>query len=290
MLLASTQQHEVAAQLARCDRLRSASAHAGSCLARVAVEAAKADPAVAAYFYEARPHAGVRFHLPACCCRHRLKWNGRRDIAWRRNASLGGHCFWSNMPFTKFIEVLVLARALRVTHVVESGRMGGLQLLHYHHFGLRVTSIELHPIGEVLHQLEEALPTAELHTGDGAKLFPEAVDRILRAEPAARVLSVIDGPKGKAALDLALRVSNQSALVVVDDIDMTLISPEHSKWFFEAWPYASTNTRHPLWRAAFPMSRDRAAVREGGGHWAWDASYYFAEKDSAIIMLGGVRD
>ena len=111
-----------------------------------------------------------------------------------------------------------------------------------------------------------------------------------RAEPAARVLSVIDGPKGKAALDLALRVSNQSALVVVDDIDMTLISPEHSKWFFEAWPYASTNTRHPRWRAAFPMSRDRAAVREGGGHWAWDASYYFAEKDSAIIMLGGVRD
>ena len=59
--------------------------------------------------------------------------NKRRDYEWSHNRShADAHCFWSNMPFSKSIAIVVLARMLGVTHLVESGRMGGMQLLNYH--------------------------------------------------------------------------------------------------------------------------------------------------------------
>eukprot|EP00966_Prymnesium_polylepis_P312302 7216415-Prymnesium_polylepis.1 len=77
------------------------------------------------------------------------------------------------MPFGKLAAIVELAFALNITHIVESGRMGGLSLLHYHHFGFQLVSIERNPLANVSKALQRAVPGIVLLDGDGTKLVPE---------------------------------------------------------------------------------------------------------------------
>ena len=106
--------------------------------------------AVVSYFYGAeRPRE--RFRLPGCADEPEdrggqgAKGNKATLANMWRARDAHATCLWSNMAFGKLSFVLLLARALKLTHVVESGRMGGLSLAHYHHFGFELVSIDMYP-------------------------------------------------------------------------------------------------------------------------------------------------
>jgi hypothetical protein len=76
-------------------------------------------------------------------------------------------CFWGNMPFGKSIEIILLARAVGATHIVESGRMGGMSLTHYDHFNFSLSSVEFRPIQHVETSMRSLYPKMRLLNGDG---------------------------------------------------------------------------------------------------------------------------
>ena len=92
------------------------------------------DPQLLEYFYG--NESAARFRLPGCTPFPTLRggdsyardqvWRAIVPHAWRtRQGEPVPRCLWSNMPFGKSVALLALARALGVTHIVESGRMGG---------------------------------------------------------------------------------------------------------------------------------------------------------------------
>ena len=174
-------------------------------------------------------------------------------------------CLWGNMPFSKQLAFVLLARALGVTHIVESGRMGGISLLHYRRLGFRnLTSVELSPAiaPKVAEALRAAVPGIALLDGDGAQLVPQAVAAILRAEPAARVACILDGPKGAAAVRLARQLAASTALLALDD-----------QAYGGAWGWGGGLrffSNSTLWRAALPIEREGALVEP------WARSLYAA--------------
>ena len=182
-------------------------------------------------------------------------------------SSLESACLWGNMPFGKSAAIISLALALNVTHIVESGRMGGLSLLHYHQFGFELVSIESNPIPEVSAALRQLVPGITLLDGDGTKLVPQAVQQLARRRysyGSARIAVVIDGPKGRPALKLAKTMARQVqptspctlcrerlfppracrppqvAMLVVDD------------QVVRNWTTPSFTSSHPLWCARIP--------------------------------------
>ena len=64
------------------------------------------------------------------------------DMIWAPRPGATSPCLWGNMPFGKSVAVVQLARTLKVTHIIESGRMGGMSLTHYSHFGFGLVSVE----------------------------------------------------------------------------------------------------------------------------------------------------
>ena len=241
------------------------------------------------YFYKALPYPGVRFRSPACVNPHHR--GGRdygNDIVWERDslAPKGDDCLWGNMAFSKSIFILLLARALGVTHVVESGRMGGMSLVHYAHFGLRVHSIEFHPLESVKQALRRAIPSATIDDGDGTTLVPAAIANIHRDDPHARILCIIDGPKGSLALQLARKIRNDVAMIVLDDQGL-------SQTFREEWPFATAQSNDKSWRALFPMKRDLLNVTRPPNPAAFvrkmQVGLYFQESDVATALLGALR-
>lgn len=233
------------------------------------------------YFYGAP--AGLRFRLPGCVSHavHRstgdfIWWPARdKQGALRPSNATNAPCFWGNMVYSKTIAIVLLARLLNVTHIVESGRMGGISLTHYHAFGFNLTSIELRPLEHVQDDLQNHLPAARLLSGDGGELMPSAISEIRASAPAARVMAIIDGPKGSAALRLAQRVASEAALVVVDDMDARHAWGERGLAFY---------TLSDLWLAALPRERDfELSEKHAPQRGTADRSYFFFPLGATVL-------
>ena len=78
--------------------------------------------------------------------------------------------------------IIKMARAFKLTHLVECGRMGGLPLVHYEHFGFNVTSFELSPQRDIKETLTELAPSVKQIDGDCIVGIPSHIDAIIRAE------------------------------------------------------------------------------------------------------------
>lgn len=119
---------------------------------------------VMSYFYEGSPkEVRSRLRSASCSVKHKrgnqkkVGQNGKVVFGRRMNTSVSywgdwiwessgadeSSCFWGNMPFSKQVLIILVARGLGVSHIVESGRMGGMSLTHYHHFGFKLVSIEV---------------------------------------------------------------------------------------------------------------------------------------------------
>lgn len=192
---------------------------------------------------------------------------------------------WCNMPFSKMVLLILLCRAVGVTHIVESGRMGGLALVHYARFGFLVTSVEKFPLPHVTSGVRTALPTASLYDGDGAELVPRLVRRLAAEPTEARVAVILDGPKGRQARNLSWALREHASLVVLDDDDIT----RRGGAFQEAWPHATVRSNSRTWRQLLPLTRDREALTappNPKGAFDFDAKVYIQENDVASILLG----
>ena len=201
---------------------------------------------------------------------------GAGNLIWRPR-SAEEPCLWGNMPLGKLVAIILLARALGVTHLVESGRAGGLALVHYARLGGFIhglTSVELYPIDGVREELRRTMPTTlTLADGNGLVLVPEAVENVTRrVGPAARVAVLLDGPKGARALELARRLAPHVVFVAVDDQH---VPPDE-------WPQRlSTHVAHALWRAAFPLARDYALSAQTPAD-----KTYFPPNDDLTFLFG----
>jgi len=246
---------------------------------------------VASYFYDAKPDAGVRFRSQACIKGYKRKTNFRRDIEWWENSSVGVRCLWCNMAFSKIIEIILLARVMGATHIVESGRMGGMQLTHYHHFGFALVSVEMFPVGLVQRSLPLEIPGIVLMNGDGSELLPQAIANIRRTSPRSRIVAIIDGPKGNAARSLALKLVNETTMVVIDDFPSHPSELSKQQQYRDAWPYATTSTLNQQWSKEFPISRDRAALA-ASGEFSFDVKAYMSDASDtgSMLLLGHDAD
>eukprot|EP00310_Coccolithus_braarudii_P013137 CAMPEP_0183350346 /NCGR_PEP_ID=MMETSP0164_2-20130417/18442_1 /TAXON_ID=221442 /ORGANISM="Coccolithus pelagicus ssp braarudi, Strain PLY182g" /LENGTH=316 /DNA_ID=CAMNT_0025522245 /DNA_START=40 /DNA_END=990 /DNA_ORIENTATION=+ len=244
------------------------------------------------YFFGAEPYPGIRIRTPAC--ENRRYRGGEQypaDIIWTpansttasnqtaagSNGSRGLPCLWGNMPFSKSIEIILAARNLGVTHIIESGRMGGLSLVHYAHFGFNLTSIEMLPVAHVEASLRALQPHTTILNGDGMTLVPEALSRIRKDIPGAKVAVIIDGPKEAMAIALAKKLLHDTVLVVLDDQGVV-----------ENMGVPSCTSNSKSWRYHFPMNKDRMALKRPPNppSYARDARFYFRENDIATFLLG----
>jgi hypothetical protein len=290
-------------ELERCDALTTGSQR-HSCFAQslATMPSWPSSQEVMDYFYRATPYPGIRFRLPGCVqpefrgrnltvMTQEMKVAARRshydrmapwDMIWQHDESLGPECLWGNMPFGKSVLIILLARALGVNYLIESGRMGGMSLLHYAHFGLRLWSIELLPVKHVEVALVRRIPTLVLQTGSGMTLVPQAIREIRSRDADARIAVVLDGPKSTLARSLARTIINETSLVVVDD-------EEVPRRFRESWPFSTAQSADSSWRARFPMSADArsiSATPPNPPEMQHDASRYCVEHDDAAILLG----
>jgi hypothetical protein len=236
------------------------------------------------YFYNASLTS--RFRTVACnpSSRH-LRGNGNSwDQLYEPREGGSPDCLWSNMPFGKSIAIILLARALRVDHIIESGRMGGLSLIHYDRFGFGLTSIEFAPLPAVSAALRRRIPSITLRDGDGSLLVPSSVDSLLRRAPGTRIAVIIDGPKGRAARAIARQVAPRVAMIVLDDQNVAGADdgrpPKDDHHVASPELGAALITSDRIWRAAFPMGRDALFVDAASAH-------HFKESDTASILLGG---
>ena len=243
------------------------------------------------YFYDAKPYPGVHMRLPGCVTRHPRgggTWYNK-DVVWERNESAvaGDECLWGNMAFGKLLLIILLARAVGATHLIESGRMGGMSLMHYSHFGFNLTSVELLPVRHVEETLRRMLPAVRLRDGSGMELVPAAIAEIYASDPAARIAVVIDGPKDALAEELARRIRNSTTLIIIDDMKLAAA-------FRAAWPHATAEVSDPGWQRAFPLRRDAAAItRPPNPHGAFEfeaktnlRSRRAHQIDRASVLLG----
>ena len=191
------------------------------------------------------------------------------------------------MPFNKILLIILMARVLGVTHIVESGRMGGMQLTHYHRFGFSLVSIEMFPVGHVQRSLQDLIPGIEMLNGDGKELLPRAVAKIRRTSPPARILAIVDGPKGNGAKDLARSLVNETEMIVIDDFPVASLEVPKQRAFRDAWPYATTCTLNKAWSDSFPRSRDRAALAAAGSFFDYDVRAYLKDGEFESTLLLG---
>lgn len=196
----------------------------------------------------------------------------------RRRNSTEKLCLWGNMPPMKPLAIIALARALNVTHIVESGRMGGMSSLVYDVHGFRTTSVEMLPLPGVMFDLRKAAPGVELLSGDGSVVVPKFLDQLEleSGSSGARVAVVVDGPKEDPAYEMAMiAVSRPSvAFVAVDD-------SQNIRGRFESnADIAVFNTDDALWRQSFPMAADRLTANG-----LPMIANYFAETDNLSILM-----
>ena len=84
-----------------------------------------------------------------------------------------GGCLFSDMKASKILAVVSVARALKVSHVIECGRYGGLSALMYARLGLSVYSVEYLPLDMVSRALNSSKKDIHLYDGDDRTIVPE---------------------------------------------------------------------------------------------------------------------
>eukprot|EP00315_Gephyrocapsa_oceanica_P011266 CAMPEP_0185285688 /NCGR_PEP_ID=MMETSP1363-20130426/1871_1 /TAXON_ID=38817 /ORGANISM="Gephyrocapsa oceanica, Strain RCC1303" /LENGTH=318 /DNA_ID=CAMNT_0027881479 /DNA_START=35 /DNA_END=991 /DNA_ORIENTATION=+ len=222
------------------------------------------------YFYDA-PAGGQRFRLAACV--HAKMRKVTHDYIWSADPGSKEPCFWGNMLYSKSVFIILFARLLGVSHIIESGRMGAMSLVHYHHFGFNLTSVEYMPIPDVSRALAQHLPSVRLLDGDGSVLVPRAISEIHASDPAARILAIIDGPKGVAALRLANSIAARVAAVVLDDQEVAADRYRQH----QLTPALNFYTLNELWISALPRERDYelSPMNKGGRGTTSDHQYFF---------------
>jgi hypothetical protein len=185
-------------------------------------------------------------------------------------------CLWCNMVPSKIIAVIATARMLNVTHIIESGRMGGMSALVYSKMGFDVTSIEYMPVASVELDLKKAAPQIEMMDGDGVKLVPERIESLKGQH---KIGVILDGPKGPMALNLAKEIINKSNVefVALDDFDQNP-DPEVKEWL-HGWNYFNTDSTG--WREAFPTDREIQQNPKGD---SLDALYFDLKQDNLIML------
>ena len=240
------------------------------------------------YFYAAPP--GLRFRLPAC--KRGSMRTQTHDYLWSAEPGAKEPCFWGNMLYSKSVFIILLARLLGVTYIVESGRMGAISLTHYHHFGFNLTSVEYMPIARVSRDLALHLPSVRLLDGDGSQLVPMAVDDIYASDPAARILAIIDGPKGAKAVQLAGNLSERVQAVILDDQAV-----DGAKWLsHKLRPALSLYTLNDHWLRALPRERDfqlapdNAGAHGHGRHVTTSRAYFYYPFGATALLWGGLQD
>lgn len=92
----------------------------------------------------------------------------------------------------------------------------------------------------------------------------------------AKIAVILDGPKETMAEQLAWRIRNETALVVIDDEGL---SPD----FRDAWPHATAESNDPSWQAIFPLRLDAASISRPPNPLGFgaDARMYHARHDKS---------
>jgi len=130
----------------------------------------------------------------------------------------GEGCIFGDMRPLKILAVVVLARKLGVTHIIEEGRYGGLTAYIYSLLGFKVTSIEYVPLDDVTDSLKKLAPTMRLLDGDGHVLTPQVVSE---ADPSERIAVIFDGTKRHDAYDTSwLKVKDKVVFAAFDDTNV----------------------------------------------------------------------
>ena len=265
--VAASQNRRLHSHLERCVALREADNITGSadCMTQaLAHHHWLAEKDVLDYFElsppTVRPESFKRHRLQACDDPH-FDWQLVRRVAILWNASSLGPCLWANMLPHQLALIVGLARAMSVTHIVECGRMGGLPLLHYSHFGFNVTSFELSPIPWVKEALASIAPQVGQIDGDCIEGIPLLLQQIHASEPAARVGIVFDGPKGYGVFKHANRLAEDAAFIVVDDQSMAMLALQRNFGVQPRWPYLDESAAS-LFESWVPMKAMAAAFRE----------------------------
>lgn len=274
-------------------------------------EAALSDPELQSWFYGQRPELdtshsseelraglargfwlrtpgclGAELDPPPSSLAKRQEMLEKSAAAMRAPAAPPGTlCLFSQMRPSKNVAVVALARRLNVTHLVESGRKGGMSAYVYSVLGLEVTSVELFPIPYVAHALTQLAPGMELVDGDGTELVPRAVRKIRRETQGARVAVVLDGPKYEGAYRLFQEIRDEVVFAVFDDVypgstfRQDLDRRELLVWYSDG----------PAWLKAGLPGRDMAKASEG---WVQDerepATQYVEDWQTMAILAGGL--
>mmetsp|Transcript_57675 Transcript_57675/g.159524 ORF Transcript_57675/g.159524 Transcript_57675/m.159524 type:complete len:384 (-) Transcript_57675:24-1175(-) len=255
----------------------------GNDMTEFMVHAATANATLLDYFYGGNGGYGTvgqireHYHFRTANCNNGRPRGGPNyggDIVYDK-IQQGMPCLWDNMPSMKLVAVIALAQRMRVTHIIESGRMGGMSAYIYSLHGFSVTSVELLPVGSVERDLLAVDPSIRTLNGDGRELVPAALETIAQGA-SARVAVVLDGPKGRPAYELALRILRHTSIsfVALDDSQdlVRLIDHTPGVLTFHTWS--------ARYRRAFPMARDRQVAR--GVSTMVD---YFKEDDCLSIMV-----
>ena len=158
--------------------------------------------------------------------------------------------------------IMSLAKALKVTHLLECGRMGGLPLPHYDHFGFNVTSFEIAPQLAVKAALSELVPSVRQIDADCVTGIPLLIDEITHADPTARVGIVFDGPKGYGVFQHANKLAQKAAFIVVDDQTPQMLALKGNKGVQPRWPTLVVQNAS-RWGQWMPLSNVFAALNAG---------------------------
>mmetsp|Transcript_92713 Transcript_92713/g.207241 ORF Transcript_92713/g.207241 Transcript_92713/m.207241 type:complete len:339 (-) Transcript_92713:130-1146(-) len=148
----------------------------------------------------------------------KTEWNTTATCDCFVNPNESEPCLFSDMKPSKVLAVLALARARKVTHIVEAGRYGGLSAAIYALHGFDVTSIEYLPMTMVTRGLRQLAPEVEILDGDDRFLVPQSVDR--HYELKHRVAVVFDGSKRWQAYQIFDRIADKVVFAVFDDVEI----------------------------------------------------------------------
>lgn len=194
-------------------------------------------------------------------------------------------CLFSQMRPSKLLSVLTLARRLNVTHMIESGRKGGMSAFNYAVQGLKVTSVEAYPVPHISASLRQLAPGIDLRDGDGTKLVLQVVQEIRAADPTARIAVVLDGPKYESAYKVFQTVRKEVIFSVFDDT----YPGSNFRDFLDAEELGVFFTDAAAWmKSGFP-DKDMARLEEGWPQDNIDPATQFAESWQVLGILPGDR-
>jgi len=270
-------------------------------------DASLTDKDVARYFYGARPtldlnssaslrsslERGLWFRLPGCDDQDldppppKLTDRGKllelSAMAMRSTQPPEEVCLFSQMRPSKNVAIIALARKLNVTHVIESGRKGGVSALVYALFGFKVTSIELYPMPPIAGALAQLAPEITLRDGDGAVLVGETVSQIRKQHPGARIAVILDGPKYMAAYEVFKSIRSDVVFAVFDD---TYPETEFRTKLTEL-EKAVFYSDNPTWTATLMPALDKTKLAEGWPADDKEPAEQFAEEWQAMAIVAG---